>query len=155
MNDQKIKRVSFQGITLIIAISRFVLLTQYLRGLYPFLELALHILILVLVAYYRRKHRVASWMYFLTPISIGISGILFLLCFVILKTTSSNQATAIVQFVLWSSAMVSEGLGHAFTPDDDKENLRGYGSVTARLSTMTVIVMGEGEKSIETYVTFC
>ena len=83
-------------------------------------------------------------MYLLTPISIGISGILFFLCYIILRTSDSSQATVIVQFVLWSSAMISEALGHAFTPMDAKENLRGHGSLTARLSTMTVIVMGEG-----------
>jgi hypothetical protein len=85
----------------------------------------------------------------LTPISIFISGILFFVCFAILKGTEATRATAIVQFLLWAVAMIVEGLGHAFTPEDAKENLRGCGSVTGRLSTLTVIVMGEGMLDIK------
>lgn len=50
-----------------------------------------------------------------------------------------------MQFSLWGSALLVEVLGHAFTPDDSKDNLRGCGSISSRLSTLTVIVLGEGQ----------
>jgi len=84
----------------------------------------------------------------LTPFAIFVSAILFFICFIILKAAEPSRATSIVQFLLWASAMIVEGLGHAFTPDDAKENLRGHGSVTGRLSTLTVIVMGEGKLAV-------
>ncbi|KAG8929898.1 hypothetical protein FRC02_004906 [Tulasnella sp. 418] len=145
-NLYKKRHLSFMGIALVMAISRCLLLLQYLR-----------------VIYYRYKHRVSSWLCMLTPISIAISLILFFACFAILMSVDPSQAYtiaaiedgkqgkvnqlrpyAIIQLLLWASAMLVELIGHAFTPDDHKDQLRGHGSITERLSTLTVIVMGEG-----------
>ncbi|KAG8945850.1 hypothetical protein FRC03_001624 [Tulasnella sp. 419] len=126
-NRYRKKQLSFMGISLVIAISRSFLLLQYLR-----------------VAYYRYRYRVSSWLHMLTPISIAISSTLFFACYGILKSVDQTSTIAIVQFLLWGSAMFIEIIGHAFTPDDSKEKLRGHGSITERLSTLTVIVMGEG-----------
>ncbi|KAG8927225.1 hypothetical protein FRC02_008358 [Tulasnella sp. 418] len=126
-NTIRKKQLSFMGIALVIAISRSLLLIQYLR-----------------VAFYRSKHQISSWLHMLTPISIAISAVLFFACFSILKTVDQTRASSVVQLVLWGSAMLIELIGHAFTPDDSKDQLRGHGSITERLSTLTVIVMGEG-----------
>jgi hypothetical protein len=61
-----------------------------------------------------------------------------------LKIARFGRITAVLQFIFWGSAMLVEIAGHAFTPSDDKEKLRGHGSITNRLSVLTVIVMGEG-----------
>jgi len=61
-----------------------------------------------------------------------------------LKFVRFGRTTAILQFFFWGSAMAIEIVGHAFTPHDDKAKLTGHGSITNRLSTLTVIVLGEG-----------
>jgi hypothetical protein len=84
-------------------------------------------------------------MYFLKPISLLISGAVYTTCFVLLThAPEPTKKVMVTQFGLWGLAMFTEVAGHAFTPDDSKEVLRGSGSLTARLSTLTVIVMGEG-----------
>jgi len=99
---------------------------------------------ILLVFYYRRKHRL-SWKKFLgAPIALILSSLLFFSCFVILYIKPPSRGTTIAQYVLWSLAMVVEAVGHWFTPDDLRQNLVGYGSLTERLGTVTVIVLGEG-----------
>jgi hypothetical protein len=100
---------------------------------------------MTLVAYYRQKDRVASWMYYFKPASLLLSALLYTISHILLVSASEpTHRVMVTQYTLWAFAFVIELVGHALTPDDSREVLRGSGSLTARLATLTVIVVGEG-----------
>ncbi|KIO30446.1 hypothetical protein M407DRAFT_20506 [Tulasnella calospora MUT 4182] len=119
---------SLIGVNIVMFVSRMLLFVQYLR-----------------VIWYRRQSKqLWSWRFYLPPASIFTAGCIFLGCFIMLQKSDGNKSVAVAQLTLWTLAITIQALAAAFTPEDDKNVLKSKSTLTPRLSTLTVIIMGEG-----------
>ncbi|KAG8940002.1 hypothetical protein FRC04_005687 [Tulasnella sp. 424] len=123
---------SLIGINIVLFISRMFLLLQYLR-----------------VIWYRHQSKqLWSWRFYLPPASIFTAGCIFLGCFIMLQDTDGSKFAAVTQLTLWGLAISIQALAAAFTPEDEAEVLKSKSTLTPRLSTLTVIILGEGLNGI-------
>ncbi|KAG9042156.1 hypothetical protein FS837_011231 [Tulasnella sp. UAMH 9824] len=123
---------SFRGVNIILFFSRLFLLAQYLR-----------------VIWYRRKSKQFwSWRFYLPPASTFVSALIFLGCFIMIKERDGSKSVAITQLSLWALAIFVQILASAITPEDDETILKSKATMAPRLSTLTVIIMGEGLNGI-------
>ncbi|KIO30438.1 hypothetical protein M407DRAFT_5641 [Tulasnella calospora MUT 4182] len=123
---------SFRGINMMLFLSRMFLLAQYVR-----------------VIWYRHKsNRFWSWRFLLTPLATLGAGSIFLACFIMLKDLGGTRTIAITQLSLWAVAIIIQITAAAFTPEDGNLTLKSTSAMAPRLSTLTVIIMGEGLNAI-------
>ncbi|KAG8935213.1 hypothetical protein FRC01_005469 [Tulasnella sp. 417] len=69
---------------------------------------------------------------------------LFLGCFVQLQRGNGSRSKANTQIFVWVAAIAVQALVAIFIPDDDPSILKHSGTMAPRLSSLTVIIMGEG-----------
>ncbi|KIO30444.1 hypothetical protein M407DRAFT_20504 [Tulasnella calospora MUT 4182] len=119
---------SLTGVNIVLFVSRMLLFLQYLRVIW----------------YRRQSNQLWSWRFYLPPASIFTAGCIFLGCFIMLQKSDGNKPIAAEQLTLWTLAIAIQALAAAFTPDDDENVLKSKSTLTPRLSTLTVIIMGEG-----------
>ncbi|KIO30437.1 hypothetical protein M407DRAFT_20499 [Tulasnella calospora MUT 4182] len=123
---------SFRGINMTLFLSRMFLLVQYVR-----------------VLWYRYKSRQFwSWRFLLTPLATLGAGGMFLSCFIMLQDLGGTRTVAIMQLCLWALAIFVQMIAAAFTPEDENLALKSTSAMAPRLSTLTVIIMGEGLNAI-------
>ncbi|KAG8975712.1 hypothetical protein FRC05_005230 [Tulasnella sp. 425] len=131
-NEENSMIKSFRGVNIMLFISRMLLLAQYLR-----------------VLWYRRKSKqMWSWRFYLAPIATFIAGFVFLGCFMVMKDKPNSKSAAITQLSLWGVAIGIQVLAAAVTPEDPDKVLKNQGALSPRLSTLTVIILGEGLNGI-------
>ncbi|KAG9019443.1 hypothetical protein FRB90_002266 [Tulasnella sp. 427] len=131
-NQEILIEKSFRGINVMLFISRLFLLVQYLRVLW----------------YRRRSDRFWSWRFILAPLATFGAGCIFLVCFIMMKDLAGTRTVAVAQLSLWAVAIVIQIMAAAFTPEDGNMTLKSSGAMAPRLSTLTVIIMGEGLNAI-------
>lgn len=152
--QKRIKENSLKGVTLIVALNRLLLLVQYIRGMY---ESRLIVLGLSLrrssasspsVALYRYtspiKEVSQNPTFWYIPVGAFFSTGAFVACWVIQAQVKANRYTVIAQFSLWGVALLIDIVAHAFTRSESKAILVGHGSLSKRLATLTIIILGEG-----------
>ena len=99
---------------------------------------------------YRQFHGVQWTKFLYAPIALALSSGIYVACYIVLRVREPGRSTSIIQLALWTMAFIVEVAGHWFNPDDEPNNLIGYGSLTDRLGSVTVIILGEG-KQIASY----
>ncbi|KIO30449.1 hypothetical protein M407DRAFT_154030 [Tulasnella calospora MUT 4182] len=123
---------SFRGVNIILFLSRLLLLAQYLR-----------------VIWYRRKSKQFwTWRFYLPPASTFVAALIFLGCFIMIKGSDGSKSVAVTQLSLWALAIAMQVLASAITPEDDETILKSKATMAPRLSTLTVIILGEGLNGI-------
>ncbi|KAG8935217.1 hypothetical protein FRC01_005473 [Tulasnella sp. 417] len=131
-NQEILIEKSFRGINMMLFLSRMFLLAQYVR-----------------VHWYRHKSgRFWSWRFLLTPLATLGAASIFLSCFIMLKDLDGTRTVAITQLSLWCIAVLIQIIAAAFTPEDGNLTLKSTSAMAPRLSTLTVIIMGEGLNAI-------
>ena len=94
-----------------------------------------------------RKFNGVQWTKFLcAPLALALSSGIYLACYIVLRVREPGRSTSIIQLVLWTLSFIVEAAGHWFDPDDEPSNLIGHGSLTDRLGSVTVIILGEGKQ---------
>ncbi|KAG8973239.1 hypothetical protein FRC05_008953 [Tulasnella sp. 425] len=131
-NEENSMVRSFMGVNIMLFISRMLLLAQYLR-----------------VLWYRHKSKqMQSRRFYLVPVATFIAGLIFLGCFIIMRESPYSKSAAIAQLSLWGLAIGIQILADAATLEDGKKGLKNQGDLSPRLSTLTVIIIGEGLNGI-------
>ncbi|KAG8973238.1 hypothetical protein FRC05_008952 [Tulasnella sp. 425] len=131
-NEENSMVRSFEGVNIVLFFSRMLLLVQHLR-----------------VLWYRRKsNQMWSWRFYLVPVATFIAGFIFLGCFIIMQERPHSKSAAITQLFLWGLAIGIQVLAAAKTPEDGDKVLKNQGDLSPRLSTLTVIILGEGLNGI-------
>ncbi|KAG9043733.1 hypothetical protein FS837_009200 [Tulasnella sp. UAMH 9824] len=123
---------SFSGINMTLFLSRMFLLAQYVRVLW----------------YRRTSNQFWSRKFLLTPLATLGAGSIFLACFIMLKDLGGSRPVAFTQLCLWAIAIIIQIAAAAFTPEDKKLTLKSTSAMAPRLSTLTVIIIGEGLNAI-------
>ncbi|KAG8940000.1 hypothetical protein FRC04_005685 [Tulasnella sp. 424] len=131
-NQEYLIKKSFRGINFMLFISRMLLLAQYIRVLW----------------YRKRSKQFWSWQFLLTPLAILFAGGIFLGCYIMMKEDPNSKTVAITQLILWGVAVLSQAIAGAFTPEDGHRVLKNEGAMAPRLSSLTVIILGEGLNAI-------
>ncbi|KAG9019442.1 hypothetical protein FRB90_002265 [Tulasnella sp. 427] len=131
-NSENSIEKSFRGVNILLCISRLLLFAQYVR-----------------VLWYRRKSkRFSTWRFYLPAISTFIAALLFLGCFGLIKDKAPSKSVAITQLSIWGLAIFVQVIAGALTPEDEEGVLRSKSTLPPRMSTLTVIILGEGLNGI-------
>jgi len=81
------------------------------------------------------------------PIALGFSAALFLLCYLMVVVAPPSKTLASFQLLFWIIAIALQVTAGSYAPDE-AEVLRREGNIGPRLSTLTVIILGEGLNGI-------
>ncbi|KAG8938796.1 hypothetical protein FRC04_007525 [Tulasnella sp. 424] len=131
-NQEYLIKKSFRGINVMLFISRMLLFAQYVR----------------VMIYRKRSKQFWSWRFLLTPLAILFAGGIFLGCYIMMKENPKSKTVAITQLILWGVAVLSQAIAGALTPEDEHRVLKSEGAMAPRLTSLTVIILGEGLNAI-------
>ncbi|KAG8940004.1 hypothetical protein FRC04_005689 [Tulasnella sp. 424] len=154
-NEKNSMVKSFTGVNIMLFISRMLLFAQYLRGR-SLRSLGIGCILIenpvilpsLVLSYRRKSKQMWSWRFYLAPIATFIAGFIFLGCYIVMKERPNSKSAAITQLTLWGLAIGVQVLAAAVTPEDPDKVLKNQGAVSPRLSTLTVIILGEGLNGI-------
>ncbi|KAG8964155.1 hypothetical protein FRC03_002163 [Tulasnella sp. 419] len=131
LNSERKTDLSFDTISIILGISRTLLVVQYFR-----------------VIYYRYKQHSVSRSSVVVLAAFTTSSGLFFMSSSLNRIFQQQWVASVVRLILWTLAATIEITTHTLMSKVAKAKLRGYGSLSARLGTLTVIVIGEGLNGI-------
>ncbi|KAB5588750.1 Transmembrane protein [Ceratobasidium theobromae] len=135
---ERLAKVSFQVIALTFALSRVLLLIQYMK-------------VLVCAKRKSKSGSIPVW-FFLIPASLFISTGLFFGAYDVTRRRSGRMPSgAGLKFGLWGLGLLIEMLAHAWQfqmPIKGWVRLRSHGSIAKRLNDITTIILGEGLNAI-------
>ncbi|KAG9019437.1 hypothetical protein FRB90_002260 [Tulasnella sp. 427] len=123
---------SFRGVNILLCISRLLLFAQYVRALW----------------YRQKSKRFSTWRFYLPAAFTFIAALLFLGCFGLIRDKAPSKSVAITQLSIWGIAILIQIVAGALTPEDDEGALRSKSTLPRRMSTLTVIILGEGLNGI-------
>ena len=95
---------------------------------------------------YRKFHEVQWTRFIYAPLALALSSGIYMTCYIVLRVREPGRSTSIVQLALWTLAFIVEAAGHWFNPHDEPTNFINCGSLTNRLGSVTVIILGEGKQ---------
>ncbi|KIO30441.1 hypothetical protein M407DRAFT_20501 [Tulasnella calospora MUT 4182] len=131
-NQKYLITKSFRGINIWLFLSRMLLSAQYWR---------VH-------SYRKRSKQYSSWRFLLMPLATFSAGILFLVCYIVIREEPDSKIAAIVQIAFWVLAVGLQFLAGVFTPREHEGALKSENHLAPRLASLTVIILGEGLNGI-------
>ncbi|KAG8721009.1 hypothetical protein FRC08_016319 [Ceratobasidium sp. 394] len=136
-SNERVAEVSLVAISIILALSRLLLLVQHIR--------------VAIYAKFTHRSKRYPLRLLLVPIAMAISTALFFVSFVVIKRHGKEPTGAKVKYYLWGPAILLEVIAHIVRFQweiNDGIRLRSHGSITGRLSGITTIILGEGINAI-------
>ncbi|KAF8609072.1 hypothetical protein BDV93DRAFT_551865 [Ceratobasidium sp. AG-I] len=133
-NIERVTKISLEAITVVVAISRLLLLIQYLRG-----------------TFFTARSRRYPLRLLIVPAALAISTTLFFIAYRITKKHGEESHGATVKFIFWGVAILVEVIAHVLRFQweiNDGIRLRSHGSIVGRLGGITTIILGEGINAI-------
>ncbi|KAG8693075.1 hypothetical protein FRC08_009334 [Ceratobasidium sp. 394] len=134
---ERLTKLSFRAIAIVIAFSRLLLLVQHIR--------------VAIYAKFTSRSKRYPFRLLIVPTALAISTALFFVAFVITKRHGEEPAGAKAKFFYWAAGILVEVIAHIvrFQLDiSDGIRLRSHGSIVGRFCGITTIIIGEGINAI-------
>ncbi|KAG8792256.1 hypothetical protein FRC12_006639 [Ceratobasidium sp. 428] len=134
---ERLTKLSFEAIAIVVALSRLLLLVQHLR--------------VAIYAKFTARNKSYPLRLLIVPAALAVSTALFFVAFVITKRHGEERTGAKAKFILWAAGLLVEVVAHIvrFQLDiNEGIRLKSHGSIVNRFSGITTIIIGEGINAI-------
>ncbi|KAG9125487.1 hypothetical protein FRC07_007418 [Ceratobasidium sp. 392] len=134
---ERLTKLSFEAIAIVVALSRLLLLIQHIR--------------VAIYAKFTSQSKSYPLRLLIVPIALAISTALFFVAFVTTRRHGEEPRGAKAKFILWATGILVEVVAHIvrFQLDiNEGIRLRSHGSIVNRFCGITTIIIGEGINAI-------
>ncbi|KAG8723986.1 hypothetical protein FRC09_000883 [Ceratobasidium sp. 395] len=134
---ERLTKLSFEAIAIVVSLSRLLLLVQHLR--------------VAIYAKFTSRNKSYPLRLLIVPAALAVSTALFFVAFVITRRRGEERTGARAKFILWAAGLLVEVIAHIvrFQLDiNEGIRLKSHGSIVNRFSGITTIIIGEGINAI-------